>query len=137
MKSIPRFCKSYRHSKNILEVCELKSPYLEMVPKISTKLNLMFDFYFFLFYFIIIINFFLEICTPSFLPKVLVQQTNHFVMWSFFAYFCSVNLHLKKSLYSSVNGFRVETTELRRVHVLSSLLVVTSNQNASDKKKIV
>ena len=48
MESIPRFCKSYRHSKNILEVCELKSPYLEMVPKLSTKLNLMFDFYFIL-----------------------------------------------------------------------------------------
>ena len=38
---------------------------------------------------------------------------------------------------SSVNGrFRVETTEVRRVHVHSSLLVVTSNQNASNKKKI-
>ena len=38
--------------------------------------------------------------------------------------------------YSSVNGrFRVKTTEVRRVHVLSSLLVVTSNQNASNKKK--
>jgi hypothetical protein len=48
---LTRSSKSYRHSKNILEVCELKSPYLEMVPKISTKLNLMFDFYFFLFYF--------------------------------------------------------------------------------------
>ena len=37
---------------------------------------------------------------------------------------------------SSVNGrFRVETTEVRRVHVHSSLLVVTSNQNASNKKK--
>ena len=40
--------------------------------------------------------------------------------------------------FSSVNGhFRVETTELRRMHVHSSLLVVTSNQNASNKKKIV
>ena len=38
--------------------------------------------------------------------------------------------------YSSVNGrFRVKTTEVRRVHVHSSLLVVTSNQNASNKKK--
>ena len=37
---------------------------------------------------------------------------------------------------SSVNGrFRVETNEVRRVHVHSSLLVVTSNQNASNKKK--
>ena len=37
---------------------------------------------------------------------------------------------------SSVNGrFRVKTTEVRRVHVHSSLLVVTSNQNASNKKK--
>ena len=37
--------------------------------------------------------------------------------------------------HSSVNGrFRVETTEVRRVHVHSSLLIVTSNQNASDKK---
>jgi hypothetical protein len=37
---------------------------------------------------------------------------------------------------SSVNGrFRVETNELRQVHVHSSLLVVTSNQNASNKKK--
>ena len=41
---------------------------------------------------------------------------------------------VKKSC-SSVNGrFRVETTEVRRVHVHSSLLVVTSNQNASNKK---
>ena len=41
-------------------------------------------------------------------------------------------------VFSSVNGhFRVETTELRRVHVHSSLLVVTSNQNGSNKKKIV
>jgi hypothetical protein len=40
--------------------------------------------------------------------------------------------------HSSVNGcFRVETTELRRVHVHSSLLVVTSNQNASNRKKFV
>ena len=39
---------------------------------------------------------------------------------------------------SSVNGrFRIETTEVRRVHVHSSLLVVTSNQNASNKKRIV
>jgi hypothetical protein len=30
--------------------------------------------------------------------------------------------------------FRVKTTEVRRVHVHSSLLVVTSNQNASNKK---
>jgi hypothetical protein len=37
---------------------------------------------------------------------------------------------------SSVNGrFRVETNEVRRVHVHSSLLVVTFNQNASNKKK--
>ena len=36
----------------------------------------------------------------------------------------------------SVNGrFRVKTTEVRRVHVHSSLLVVTSNKNASNKKK--
>jgi hypothetical protein len=40
--------------------------------------------------------------------------------------------------HSSVNGrFRVETTEVRRVHVHSSLLVATSNQNASNKKKII
>ena len=39
-------------------------------------------------------------------------------------------------IISSVNGrFRVKTTEVRRVHVHSSLLVVTSNQNASNKKK--
>ena len=39
-------------------------------------------------------------------------------------------------IHSSVNGrFRVKTTEVRRVHVHSSLLVVTSNQNASNKKK--
>jgi hypothetical protein len=38
--------------------------------------------------------------------------------------------------YSSVNGrFWVKTTEVRRVHMHSSLLVVTSNQNASNKKK--
>jgi hypothetical protein len=38
--------------------------------------------------------------------------------------------------HSSVNGhFRVKTTEVRRVHVHSSLLVVASNQNASNKKK--
>ena len=37
---------------------------------------------------------------------------------------------------SSVNGrFRVKTTEVRRVHMYSSLLVVTSNQNASNKKR--
>jgi len=36
--------------------------------------------------------------------------------------------------YSSVIGrFRVETTELRRVHLHLSLFVVTSNQNASSK----
>jgi hypothetical protein len=41
-----------------------------------------------------------------------------------------------KNSYSSVNGrFRVETTEVRRVHVHSSLLIVTSNQNASNKTK--
>ena len=41
-----------------------------------------------------------------------------------------------KNKSSSVNGrFRVKTTEVRRVHVHSSLLVVTSNQNASNKKK--
>ena len=41
-----------------------------------------------------------------------------------------------KNMISSVNGrFRVKTTEVRRVHVQSSLLVVTSNQNASNKKK--
>ena len=41
----------------------------------------------------------------------------------------------KANTYSSVNGrFRVKTTEVRRVHVHSSLLVVTSNQNASNKK---
>ena len=41
-----------------------------------------------------------------------------------------------KNNYSSVNGrFRVKTTEVRRAHVHSSLLVVTSNQNASNKKK--
>jgi hypothetical protein len=41
-----------------------------------------------------------------------------------------------KNKYSSVNDrFRVKTTEVRRVHVHSSLLVVTSNQNASNKKK--
>jgi hypothetical protein len=39
--------------------------------------------------------------------------------------------------HSSVNGrFQVETTEVRRVHVHSSLLVATSNQNASNKKII-
>jgi hypothetical protein len=38
--------------------------------------------------------------------------------------------------YSSVNGrFRVETNEVSRVHVHSSLPVVTSNQNAASKKK--
>jgi hypothetical protein len=42
----------------------------------------------------------------------------------------------EENLCSSVNGrFRVKTTEVRRVHVHSSLLVVTSNQNASNKKK--
>ena len=47
-------------------------------------------------------------------------------------------LNKKKKIYSSANGrFRVETTEVRRVHVHSSLLVVVSNQNASNKKKIV
>jgi hypothetical protein len=36
--------------------------------------------------------------------------------------------------HSFVNGrFRMETTEVRRVHVHSSLLVATSNQNASNK----
>jgi hypothetical protein len=45
---------------------------------------------------------------------------------------------VQKCHFSTVNGrFRVETTELRRVHVHSSLLVVTSNQNASNKKTIV
>jgi hypothetical protein len=40
--------------------------------------------------------------------------------------------------HSSVNGrFRVETIELRRAHVHSSLLVATSNHSASNKKKIV
>ena len=35
--------------------------------------------------------------------------------------------------HSSVNGrFRVEMTEVRRVHMHSSLLVLTSNQNASN-----
>jgi len=39
-------------------------------------------------------------------------------------------------MYSSVNGrFRVKTTEVRRVHVHSSLLGVTSNQNASQETK--
>ena len=43
---------------------------------------------------------------------------------------------LLKQKLSSVNGrFRVKTTVVRRVHVHSSLLVVTSNQNASNKKK--
>ena len=41
-----------------------------------------------------------------------------------------------KTRHSSVNGrFLVKTTEVRRVHVHSSLLVVTSNQNVSNKKK--
>ena len=40
--------------------------------------------------------------------------------------------------YSSINGrFWVQTTELRRVHMYSSLLVVTSNYNASNKTKSV
>ena len=44
----------------------------------------------------------------------------------------------RKMIHSSINGrFRVKTTEVRRVHVHSSLLVVISNQNASNKKKIV
>ena len=48
------------------------------------------------------------------------------------------NGHLWKNAFSSVYGrFRVETTEIRRVHVHSSLLIVTSNQNTSKKKKIV
>ena len=43
---------------------------------------------------------------------------------------------LKWNIDSSINGrFRVKTTEVRRVHMHSSLLVVTSNQNASNKKK--
>ena len=43
---------------------------------------------------------------------------------------------LGQNEHSSVNGrFRVKTIEVRRVHVHSSLLVVTSNQNASNKKK--
>jgi hypothetical protein len=38
--------------------------------------------------------------------------------------------------YSSVNGrFRMETNEVRGVHVHSSLLLVTSIQNAANKKK--
>ena len=45
------------------------------------------------------------------------------------------DMKLSKNYFSSVNGrFRVKTTEVRRVHVHSSLLVVTSNQNASNKK---
>ena len=46
------------------------------------------------------------------------------------------NMLLVFNKYSSVNGrFRVKTTEVRRVHVHSSLLVVAFNQNASNKKK--
>jgi hypothetical protein len=55
---------------------------------------------------------------------------------SYLASFSGLSLFLLPLWYSSVNGrFRVETTEVRRVHVHSSLLVVTSNQNASNKKK--
>ena len=44
-------------------------------------------------------------------------------------------LPFRRTHNSSVNGrFRVKTTEVRRVHVHSSLLVVTSNQNAFNKK---
>ena len=47
-----------------------------------------------------------------------------------------VEKHYEKPEYSFVNGrFRVKTTEVRRVYVHSSLLVVTSNQNASNKKQ--
>jgi hypothetical protein len=43
-----------------------------------------------------------------------------------------VEKHYEKPEYSSVNGrFLVKTTEVRRVYVHPSLLVVTSNQNAS------
>ena len=45
----------------------------------------------------------------------------------------SVQKHYKCLISSVIGRFRVETTELRRVHVLSSLLVVTSNHNASNK----
>ena len=57
--------------------------------------------------------------------------------------FCFVKVltcsnHKCQKTISFVNGrFRVEMSELRRVHVHSSVLVVTSNQNASNKKKIV
>ena len=64
------------------------------------------------------------------------QKYNTVCVWHQYTQTRTKNVN--KTWHSSVNGhFRVETTELRRVHVHSSLLVVTSNQNASNKEKIV
>ena len=43
---------------------------------------------------------------------------------------------MKEVIFFRKWPFSVKTTEVRRVHVHSSLLDVTSNQNASNKKKI-
>jgi hypothetical protein len=48
---------------------------------------------------------------------------------------CTVHISQRKRCLTINGRFRVKTTEVRRVHVHSSLLVVTSNQNASNKKK--
>ena len=61
---------------------------------------------------------------------IITEDCNEIETWNF--------KKKKKKKNSSVNGhFRIETTKLKRVHVHSSLLVVTSNQNAFNKKKII
>ena len=66
---------------------------------------------------------------------ILLECSRLFFSPNYFLFWRSAIFLSTLSNFSSVNGrFRVETTELRRVHVHLSLLV-TSNQNTSNKKK--
>ena len=99
---------------------------------------------------------YIDICTLCFYvlhSKLLTRRFYKVRKWTFVKYWTILRLFKIIVLLSNgnwnapayggnylktkkTNGrFRVKTTEVRRVHVHSSLLVVTSNQNASKKKK--